>query len=181
MASLAADSSVRAHSSSGGVCEPILQSTAEQLFLEVKRETEEAGKLSEDLMSALLFVFQTPLHQAFELLDQGSVSRYFCPAGRELYRVKGSGGRTYTCLTSSNYCSCPSFVYTVLVKEDALLCKHMLAVQLARAIAAGKKATSQKEKERAKSGLPEIEEVCVSDEEFGKLLMSTSDEQGEHL
>lgn len=180
MASPAADSSVHARSSSTGLCEPILQSTAEQLFLEVKREAEEAGKISEDLMSALLFVFQTPLHQAFDLLDQGSVSRYFCPAGRELYRVKGSGGHTYTCLTSSNYCSCPSFVYTVLVKEDALLCKHVLAVQLARAIGVGKKSTSQEEKGE-RSGLPAIEEFCISDEEFGKLLMSGSDEQREPL
>lgn len=177
MASPAGDGSIHERSSSTRLCEPILQSTAEQLFLEVKREAEEAGKISEDLMSALLFVFQTPLHQAFDLLDQGSVSRYFCPTGRELYRVKGSGGRTYTCLTSSNYCSCPSFVYTVLVKEDTLLCKHMLAVQLARAIGAGKKAMSQKET-REMSGLPVIEEFCVSDDEFSKLLISGCNDQG---
>ena len=162
--------------------EPILQSTAEQLFLEVKRETEEAGRISEDLMSALLFVFQTPVHQAFDLLDQGAVTRYSCPTGRELYRVKGSGGRFYTCLTSSNYCSCPSFVYTVLVKEDSLLCKHMLAVQLARAIGAGRKVGEDKDREgEGKSGLPTVEEVCVTDEEFGRLLVSAAGGQREPL
>ena len=113
-----------------------LQTIAEQLLLEVRREREESGKgcLSDDLMSALQFVFHQPLLQALDLLDRNSVSRFVCPAKRELYRVQGSAGRTYTCLVSSNYCSCPSFVYTVLVKEDSLMCKHMLAVQLARAM-----------------------------------------------
>ena len=150
----------------------ILESTAQQLFLEVRREAEELGEISEDLMSALLFVFQSPLHQALDLLDRGSVTRYSCPAGRELYRVRGSGGLIYTCLTSSNYCSCPSFVYTVLVKEDALLCKHMLAVQLGRAIRLGRSGDRGEESADKSGGLPRVEDVRVTDEEFVKLLMS---------
>ena len=179
MASPAAINALPAPRSSAELCEPILQSTTEQLLLEVKRETEESGRISEDLMSALLFVFQTPLHQAFDLLDQRAVTRYSCPAGRELYRVRGSGGRVYTCLTSSNYCSCPSFVYTVLVKEDSLLCKHMLAVQLSRAIAAGKRGG---EGIRAADGMGSaaMEELSVTNEEFGRLLLSATlcDEEG---
>jgi len=137
-----------------------LQTIAEQLLLEVRREREESGKgcLSDDLMSALQFVFHQPLLQALDLLDRNSVSRFVCPAKRELYRVQGSAGRTYTCLVSSNYCSCPSFVYTVLVKEDSLMCKHMLAVQLARAMDA-------------------YQEVSVSDKEFADLLSSDAPPQ----
>lgn len=129
----------------------ILQPTVDQLFLEVRRETQETGRISDDLMSALHFLFHQTLVQAFDLVDRRQVVHYICPSGRELYCVQGSGQRTYTCLASSNYCSCPSFVYSVLVREDSLMCKHMLAVQLARAMSAS-------------------EETTVCDEEFAKLL-----------
>lgn len=145
-----------------------LQSTAEQLLLEVEREAEDTGRISDDLISALLFVFQSPLQQAMDLLDRGSLTRYFCPAGRELYRVKGSGGRSYICLTSSNYCSCLSFVYTVLVKEESLFCKHMLAVQLGRAIGSGRR--KHERNDGGNCSLPIVDEVCVSNEEFGRIL-----------
>ena len=93
----------------------------------------------------------------------------------------------YNCFTSSNYCSCPSYVYTVLVREDALLCKHALAVQLARAMAAGRRelerrrtAGSEGEEEgvRSKDG-PVVEEVYVTDEELGDLLVSAIIQEGE--
>ena len=167
-------------SSSAGVCGSILQSTADQLLLEVKREAKESGRISEDLMSALLFVFQAPLGQALDLLDRGSVTRYYCAAGRELYRVRGRGSRFYTCLTSSDYCSCPSFVYTVLVKQDSLLCKHLLAVQLGRAMAAGTRGRvgmgEGEGEEKGSGSLPTVDEVCVTDEEFGQMLMISSGE-----
>ena len=160
----------------------VIQSTTEQLFLEVKMETEENGRISDDLLSALSFVFQHALLPAFELLDQRAVCHYSCPSGRELYRVRGSGGRMYSCFTSSNYCSCPSFVYTVLVREDALLCKHALAVQLARALTAGRRGLERRRAEesgghgeeegvRSKEGSV-VEEVYVTDEELGELLVS---------
>ena len=178
MASPAVESSISSRNSSTELCKPILQCTAEQLFLEVQREAGETGRISDDLLSALLCLFQGSLHQAFDLLDHGDITRYTCPAGRELYRVRGSGGRFYICLTSSNYCSCPSFVYKVLVKADSLLCKHMLAVQLTKAIAAGKrvceKGTEGRGEGEPKSSLPSVEEVCVTDEEFGRLLVSFS-------
>ena len=183
-----------ASSSTAQPSAPLLQSTAKQLLLEVKRETEESGRISDDLMSALHFVFQQPLLPALDLVDQGAIDHCSCPSGRELYRVKGSGGRVYTCLTTSNYCSCPSFVYTVLVREDALLCKHMLAVQLARAIAAGRRESGRgkgeggggggggggrgdegrggEEEEERGRGVDVMDEMCVTDEEFAHLLMS---------
>lgn len=131
-----------------------LQSVSDQLMAEVRREKLENGQLSDDLLAAFYFVFQQPLVQALDLLDRDSVSHVTCPSGRELYRVQGSGARAYTCLASSNYCSCPSFVYGVLVRGESLLCKHMLAVQLARAMGSCK-------------------ERSVSDEEFAEILSST--------
>ncbi|KAF5911925.1 hypothetical protein HPG69_015903, partial [Diceros bicornis minor] len=46
--------------------------------------------------------------------------------------VLGSSGKTYTCLASCHYCSCPAFTFSVLRKSDSLLCKHLLAVYLSQ-------------------------------------------------
>ncbi|OWK15516.1 ZSWIM7, partial [Cervus elaphus hippelaphus] len=46
--------------------------------------------------------------------------------------VLGSSGRTYTCLASCHYCSCPAFAFSVLRKGDSLVCKHLLAVYLSQ-------------------------------------------------
>ncbi|XP_057573062.1 zinc finger SWIM domain-containing protein 7 isoform X1 [Hippopotamus amphibius kiboko] len=47
-------------------------------------------------------------------------------------QVLGSSGKTYTCLASCHYCSCPAFAFSVLRKSDSLLCKHLLAVYLSQ-------------------------------------------------
>ena len=111
-----------------------LHFVAEQLIAEVKRQSEEAGFLSDDLLSALHSVFHQHLLHALDLVDRSSVTRFTCPSGRELYLVRGSSGKSYTCFSTSSYCNCPSFVYAVLIKEDSLVCKHTLAVQIARAM-----------------------------------------------
>ena len=109
-----------------------LRRVTEQLLAETKREKETTGGLSDDLLSALFFVFKQPLIHALDLLDRQAVTHVTCPSGRELYRVRGSKGE-YTCLSRVGHCSCLSFVYTVLLREEAMMCKHLLAVHLSRA------------------------------------------------
>lgn len=92
-----------------------------------------AGALSDDSLLALHAVFQQNLVPALDLVERGAVTKYVCSSGRQLYLVVGSTGNQYVCFGSSSYCSCPSFVYSVLARGSALLCKHQLAVQLARA------------------------------------------------
>ena len=143
----------------------VLHSTVEQLLLEVKRETQNQDNpsLSDNLLSALNAVFQQPLLYALDLVDKDHVTRYACPPGRELFQVQASTGkRLYTCLLSSNYCSCPSFVYSVVLKEDSLMCKHVLAVQLARAM--GRVKTTE-----------------ISSEEFAELLARDANSLGQEL
>ena len=134
--------------------EVTLHRVTEQLFAEVRREKEETGGLSDDLLSALHFVFRQPLLHALDLLDRGAVAHVTCPSGRELYQVKGSNG-VHTCLPRVGYCSCLSFVYTVLLREQDMMCKHLLAVQLGQMI--GSSPTSH-----------------VTDEQFAELLSSSS-------
>lgn len=102
-------------------------------------------------MSSLQSVFQQPLLGALDLIDQDSVTKLTCQAGRSLYQVRGTSGANYYCFTSSNYCSCPSFIFSVLKKEDALYCKHTIAALVGEV-------------------LGRVDNKQISNDEFSKLL-----------
>lgn len=111
----------------------ILMETAEKLLQAVANE--EKDTISDDMLSALNSVFPFNLLQALNLLDQDSVTKYVCTTSRrELYQVLGDRKNHYFCFASSLYCSCPSFVYNTLIKGEALMCKHQLAMRLAVAL-----------------------------------------------
>ena len=103
----------------------------------------EEGEMSDNALLTLHSIFQQNLVLALDLVERGAVTKYITTnssagaasavVARQLHLVRGSTGNQYICFLSSNYCSCPSFVYNVLVKEDAMLCKHQLAVRLATA------------------------------------------------
>ena len=106
------------------------------LLSQVSKESRENdGKLSSDLLSSLQAVFGAALLPALDLVDRRAVCHMTSTSGRELhvYRVT-SGSNSYICVFDSASCSCPSFTYGVLVRGDMLLCKHLLAVQLSRAL-----------------------------------------------
>lgn len=99
------------------------------------------GVLTDSHITALHSIFQQNLLHALDLLQQGNVTHYlhsYRAAGRDLWRelyvVEGSSGHKYVCFPSSSYCSCPSFVYSVLVRAEACICKHQLATRLAAAM-----------------------------------------------
>lgn len=79
-------------------------------------------------------MFQAPLLPALDLVDQRNVSLITSPSGRSIYQVIGSSGTPYTCFTTSHYCSCPAYKYAVLLKDDHVMCKHVLAIKLAQAM-----------------------------------------------
>ncbi|EFB15145.1 hypothetical protein PANDA_009722, partial [Ailuropoda melanoleuca] len=80
----------------------------------------------------LKFIFGSSAIQALDLVDRQSITLISSPSGRRVYQVLGSSGRTYLCLASCHYCSCPAFAFSVLRKNDSLLCKHLLAVYLSQ-------------------------------------------------
>uniref|UniRef100_A0A8D1IWI7 SWIM-type domain-containing protein n=1 Tax=Sus scrofa TaxID=9823 RepID=A0A8D1IWI7_PIG len=82
----------------------------------------------------LKFVFGSSAVQALDLVDRKSITLISSPSGRRVYQVLGSSGKTYTCLASCHYCSCPAFAFSVLRKGDSLLCKHLLAVYLSQVL-----------------------------------------------
>lgn len=97
---------------------------AEQLLTEVNSVYSKTGKLSDELLSALNFVFQAPLLPALDIIDNRNVTTISCPSGRKVYQVIGTSGTPYICLPSGSYCSCPAYRYSVLLKDDHLMCKR---------------------------------------------------------
>ncbi|XP_052272032.1 zinc finger SWIM domain-containing protein 7-like isoform X2 [Dreissena polymorpha] len=112
----------------------LIAAVIEQLFEELKYSFKETGKVSDDILAALNNVFDATLVPALDLVDNCSVTVLTCPAGRHVYQVIGSSGTPYTCLVSCQYCSCPAYRFSVLKKEDHVMCKHVLAVKLSNAM-----------------------------------------------
>ncbi|KAL5016492.1 hypothetical protein ScPMuIL_006081 [Solemya velum] len=110
----------------------LVELAIDQLFLEVGRIHKETGKLTDDILSALHSVFQGSLIPALDLVDRRSITCLTGPSGRYIFQVIGSSGTPYTCLSTTHYCSCPAYHYSVLLKEEHLMCKHILAIRLSQ-------------------------------------------------
>ncbi|KAM6907299.1 zinc finger SWIM domain-containing protein 7 [Xenentodon cancila] len=115
--------------------EMFLPAVAEQLFRDIQKTYQETSQIPDDLILALKFVFGSCALQALDLVDQRSVTCVSSPSGRKAFQVLGGSGRLYTCFLSCHYCPCPAFAYTVLRRNEGLLCKHILAIYLCQAMA----------------------------------------------
>ncbi|XP_067866976.1 zinc finger SWIM domain-containing protein 7 isoform X2 [Heterodontus francisci] len=115
--------------------------------------------MTDELLLALKFVFGPAALHALELVDQRSVTLVHSPSGRSLYQVEGSSGQMYCCLSSCLYCSCPAFMYSVLRRNDNILCKHILAVYLCQAMGV-------------------YHQLTVSDKQLTSLLLAKDKEPG---
>ncbi|KAF8578017.1 hypothetical protein K439DRAFT_1363359, partial [Ramaria rubella] len=75
---------------------------------------------------------------AFDLIDRRKVFRYKTSWGRSFYEVFGSRRRYSVSVDLPSptpaYCACPAFAYNVLLTDNQVMCKHVLAVKLARRI-----------------------------------------------
>ncbi|XP_056314640.1 zinc finger SWIM domain-containing protein 7 [Danio aesculapii] len=111
-----------------------LVSVSEQLLKDLQRTYSERKQIPDDLLIALRFVFGPSALQALDLVDQRTVTCVSSPSGRKAFQVLGGSGRLYTCFTSCHYCPCPAFSYTVLRRNESLMCKHLLAVVLSQAM-----------------------------------------------
>uniref|UniRef100_A0A8C6ZL55 Zinc finger SWIM-type containing 7 n=1 Tax=Nothoprocta perdicaria TaxID=30464 RepID=A0A8C6ZL55_NOTPE len=109
--------------------------------------------------AGLKFLFGPCALPALDLVDQRSVTRVVSPSGRTAYQVLGSSGKLYTCYSSCHFCTCPAFDFTVLQKNESLLCKHILAVYLSQAMGA-------------------CQELSVSEEQLTNILLAEDEEEG---
>ena len=69
---------------------------------------------------------------AAEILDHRTIIRCVArESRREFYQIDTSAKKSHCLLPG--FCSCASFCFQVAAKPEALVCKHLLAVQLASA------------------------------------------------
>uniref|UniRef100_UPI00398E54BC zinc finger SWIM domain-containing protein 7 isoform X2 n=1 Tax=Pristiophorus japonicus TaxID=55135 RepID=UPI00398E54BC len=136
-----------------------LPAVTEELLKKVKQVYQELSQLTDELLLALKFVFGPTALHALELVDEHSVTLVQSASGRSLYQVVGSSGRVYRCLSSCLYCSCPAFMYSVLRRNDNILCKHILAVYLCQAMGV-------------------YHQLTVSDKQLTNLLLAKDKEAG---
>ena len=107
-----------------------LKAVAAHLFKELSEEWDTDGEVSDGLLRDLLTLFPNTLLSAFDLVDREAVSKLTSPSGRCIYQVMGISEESYSCLLEANYCPCTSFMYSVITKGEAIMCKHLLSVHL---------------------------------------------------
>lgn len=113
---------------------PVLEETINQLLLSVAENVKKNGVVSTESMSSLHCVFGDTLLSAFNLIDQSSITQCVASSGRHLFKVAGSAGRSYCCPSTLHFCPCRSFTFGVLTRGDLIMCKHLLAIHLEKAL-----------------------------------------------
>ena len=111
-----------------------LRQIATHLFQELKEQWTTEGHISDGLMRDLLTIFPSSLLPALDLVDHKAVIKLRSTSGRCVYEVAGVSEERYLCLLEADFCPCTSFQYSVLTKEEAIMCKHLLAVHICIAL-----------------------------------------------
>ncbi|PPQ63688.1 hypothetical protein CVT24_004573 [Panaeolus cyanescens] len=93
----------------------------------------EPGTLSNETLSKLHSICPEKLIlAALDIIDRGNVIRYVTPWGHEEYQVLGASGNYSVLLdltaspTVPLTCTCPAFVYSVLLAQTHLLVCHLV-------------------------------------------------------
>ncbi|XP_015223051.1 zinc finger SWIM domain-containing protein 7 isoform X1 [Lepisosteus oculatus] len=120
--------------SRSGNMSTVLPDVAEEVLKDIRKAYQETSQIPDELLLVLKFVFGSSALYALDLVDHRAVTCVTSPSGRKVFQVVGSSGRLYTCYSSCHYCPCPSFTFSVLRRNNSLLCKHILAVYLCRAM-----------------------------------------------
>ncbi|KAM5181255.1 zinc finger SWIM domain-containing protein 7 [Mantella aurantiaca] len=136
--------------------EASLPSIAQELLREIKQSYQETSQISDEHLLGLKFIFGPTALYALDLVDQRSVTNLISPSGRSTFQVTGSSGKLYTCYKACHYCSCPAFTFSVLRRNDSMLCKHILAIYLSQAIGV-------------------CQEMTVSDKQMSDILLARED------
>ena len=124
-----------------------LTKVSDHLFEEAEAEKKKNGSVSDETLKSLSFIHGPYFLSALDLVDRNSVCRVTSTSGNTLYQVKSSvGHNVYNChLLPGPVCSCPCFSFGAVSKEDAIFCKHLLAVKMAVALGTARHETMSDE------------------------------------
>lgn len=132
----------------------IFRELESNLLDELRQTYEREGALNDDLLESLYFLYKNPLLEALNQIDKSStetavgdqnitggeismpkvnlVTLIKCDTEptRKVYQVKGSMGLNYYIFENVNFCTCSSFKFNVMGKNDFVYCKHVIMVKL---------------------------------------------------
>lgn len=108
---------------------------------------EKDNLITDDLLESFYFIYKNPLLEALNQIDKHDLNNSSsgsanllatcikCESSdRCIYQVKGSIGINYYLFKCLNFCSCSSFKYNVLNKNEYIYCKHIIIVKLLKAM-----------------------------------------------
>ncbi|KAH7821164.1 putative zinc finger, SWIM-type containing 7 [Monocercomonoides exilis] len=101
---------------------------ARALFQQIK---ENDGCLTNEILLGLYFIFKKIAQEALTILEEGKITELLAPSGRSFYQMEGKN-EEYLCFT--HFCTCPSFMFSVILRQESPLCKHQLAACLGEAM-----------------------------------------------
>mmetsp|Transcript_34649 Transcript_34649/g.48030 ORF Transcript_34649/g.48030 Transcript_34649/m.48030 type:complete len:146 (-) Transcript_34649:72-509(-) len=104
--------------------------------IEKNNNANQTNEMSSRHISALASLCgEKPLMRALKLVDDAGVTLLTAhPSCRTLFQVQGkSSGDLYLCLPL-HFCSCHVFFYDVVNRGEVILCKHLLAATIAKAL-----------------------------------------------
>ncbi|KAI8147298.1 hypothetical protein BJV82DRAFT_595016 [Fennellomyces sp. T-0311] len=97
----------------------------------ILREIAVSKQLTDENTHLLYVLFQERLYEALYLIEQETVKRVQCKAGRVLFRVSDTSQlqesasenkrQPYTCLVYPRYCSCPEFFNSTICDQQTLM------------------------------------------------------------
>ena len=124
-----------------------LTKVSDHLFEEAKTEKQKNGSVSDETFKSLSFIHGPYFLSALDLVDRNAVCHVTSTSGNTLYQVKSSvGHNVYNChLLPQPVCSCPCFSYGAVSKEDAIFCKHLLAVKMVVVLGTARRETMSDE------------------------------------
>ncbi|KAK5576393.1 hypothetical protein RB653_007535 [Dictyostelium firmibasis] len=98
-------------------------------------ENNKTNTITEETLLSLYYIFDQTIFASLEIIDKELITKYvFLPSDRYFYVIEGRKGAKYMCLIQGDYCSCPSFNFSVLLKSDSVYCKHQISSILAEII-----------------------------------------------
>ncbi|KAM9991488.1 hypothetical protein ACTFIZ_004897 [Dictyostelium cf. discoideum] len=100
-------------------------------ILKIIFENNKTNTISEETLLSLYYIFDQTIFASLELIDKELITKYvFQPSNRYFYVVEGRKGAKYMCLIQGDYCSCPSFNFSVLLKSDSVYIGHFTNTDL---------------------------------------------------
>lgn len=117
---------------------------SDELIDLIFQRLEAEGTLTKETTLRLYSIFDKTLLESLQLTEGKQVTKVQSDSGRTLYRVSNeciseledpaAQQIINTCMINPRYCNCDRFLQDVILKNDMIMCRHVLAVKLSESL-----------------------------------------------